>query len=285
MAIFEKIQNFILFDFDIIQYDFKCKVKEFFTHKKRNQNLEYLKRKEIFDKIKEKYGLKGVSCDDWSNIIIRFNDEIYCIAWLNKLGEDTLEWGYIKEFSLKYPEPKTHLNDCFGTPRWNTEPLDYYLKFDGREYFNDNATFEEVEQIVVKQIARFKEIQIEYKEKKAADDFDEYAAIFEELKEHYHLIELDYPINCVRYAYSTDIKYFVIGYCKARNEIYIPRGLETQQITIAGTTTVKLDNVWEMECREDKLTYTKYEEYKNHIDDILKHYKELELKKWENYEL
>ena len=285
MGILERIEDFFLFDLDRILDNFKKGIKEFFTHKKRNQNLEYLKRKEIFDKIKEKYGLEGVASNDLSNIIIKFNNEIYCIAWLNKFSEHSLEWGCISDFTLKYPEPRTHLNDCFGTARWCNQQLDYFLYVEGKKCFNNNATFEEIEQDVVKLIARFKEIQIEYKAKKAAEDFDEYASIFEELKEHYHLIELDYPINCVRYAYSPDIKYFVIGYCKARNAIYVPRGLETQCITIDGIATVKLDNVWEMECREDKLTYTKYEEYKNHIDDILKHYKELELKKWENYEL
>lgn len=254
-------------------------------------NLEDFRRKKaIIDKIKEKYGLIGAGDEDcWCNIQYTFKNESVVLAWVENReyswhADSAANWGCASNFTLKYPEPDDNYLNNFAVIAPQA-PLDYYLDRGGQKYFNDDATFEEVEKEVVFLIERLKALQIEYKEKKAEDDFDEKAIIFEELKSHYHLIELDYPINSIRYAYSPDIKYFVIGYCKARNQIYIPRGVVTQSITIAGTTRVNLPNVWELECQEDKLSYTKYDEYKNHIDDIIKQYKELELKKWEKYNI
>ena len=132
---------------------------------------------------------------------------------------------------------------------------------------------------------RFKELKSEYKEKKAADDFDETAALFESLKSHYHLIEPENSINAIRYAYSPDIRYFVISYCKSRNKIYVPSGLEQQEIVLGGMTSFTLPDCWEMKCTEQTISAKTFDEYKKYLDGILKQYKTIEQSKWEKYDI
>lgn len=122
---------------------------------------------------------------------------------------------------------------------------------------------------------------IEYKRKKAADDFDETATLFECLKSHYHLIEPEKSINAIRYAYSPDIRYFVISYCKARSKIYVPSGVEQQEICLGGLNAYTLPDCWELKCTEQTISATTFEEYKKYLDGILKQYKNLEQSKWE----
>ena len=126
---------------------------------------------------------------------------------------------------------------------------------------------------------------IEYKQKKSADDFDKTADLFESLKSHYHLIEPENSINAIRYAYSPDIRYFVISYCKARNKIYVPSGLEQQEIVLGGLETFTLPDCWEMKCNEQTISATTFDEYKKYLDGILKQYKTIEQSKWEKYDI
>jgi hypothetical protein len=77
----------------------------------------------------------------------------------------------------------------------------------------------------------------------------------------------------------------VISYCKARNKIYVPSGLEQQEIVLGGMDSFTLPDCWEMKCTEQTITATTFDEYKKYLDGILKQYKTIEQSKWENYEL
>jgi hypothetical protein len=265
----------------------KC-VHELITHEKRNNLIEFKRKKAIIDKLKEKYGLTGSGDDDtWCNIELGLHDKkwsvIYCENATSTMNRN--HFSYIPDFHWECPEPIDLQSRWAYINMPNDRPDDYFLSWENPAPIKEDATFEEVEAILLRLMERFKELKYEYKEKKAEDDFDETASMFESLKSHYHLIEPEHSINATRYAYSPDIRYFVISYCKARNKIYVPSGLEQQEIVLGGLSCLRLPDCWELECNEKTISATTFEEYKKYIDDILKHYKELELKKWENYEL
>ena len=207
---------------------------------------------------------------------------------------DRNHFTYVPDFHWQWPEP-TDINS-----RWfyfsKDTPDDYYLTWDNPVPIKEDATFEEVEAILLRLMERFKELKSEYKEKKAADDFDETETLFESLKSHYHLIEPENSINATRYAYSPDIRYFVISYCKARNKIYVsyckarnkiyvPSGVEQQEIVLGGLETFTLPDCWEMKCTEQTISAKTFDEYKKYLDGILKHYKTIEQSKWEKYDI
>jgi len=266
----------------------KC-VHEQATHEERNNLIEYKRKKAIIDKLKEKYGLTG-SGDDagegWCNIELELHDKKWSVIFCqNKTIHISNEsyFSYFPDFKWKWPEP-TDMNSRWAYLPKDT-PDDYYLTWDNPVPIKEDATFEEVEAILLRLIERFKELKSEYKEKKAADDFDTTAALFESLKSHYHLIEPENSINATRYAYSPDIRYFVISYCKARNKIYVPSGLEQQEIVLGGLESFTLPDCWEMKCNEQTITATTFDEYKKYLDGILKHYKTIEQSKWEKYDI
>lgn len=262
----------------------KC-VHEQVTHEERNNLIEYKRKKAIIDKLKEKYGLTGMDSESWCNIEIEFQDKkwsvIYCENAYSNMNDH--HFSYIPDFKWEWPEP-IDMNS-----RWAYLPKDcqddYYLTWENPVPIKEDATFEEVEAILLRLMERFKELKSEYKEKKAADDFDPTAALFESLKSHYHLIEPENSINATRYAYSPDIRYFVISYCKARNKIYVPSGLEQQEIVLGGLETFTLPDCWEIKCNEQTITATTFEEYKKYLDGILKQYKTIEQSKWEKYDI
>lgn len=265
----------------------KC-VHEQTTHEKRNNLIEYKRRKAIIDKLKEKYDLTGADVrDDWSwcNIELKLHDKKFSVIYCENASSnmDSNHFTYIPDFHWKWPEPTDQ------QPRWaylpSYSPDDYYLSWENPVPIKEDATFEEVEAILLRLMERFKELKSEYKEKKAADDFDPISALFESLKSHYHLIEPEKSINATRYAYSPDIRYFVISYCKARNKIYVPSGLEQQEICLGGLDSFTLPDCWEMKCTEQTISATTFDEYKKYLDGILKQYKTIEQSKWEKYDI
>lgn len=265
----------------------KC-VHEQATHEERNNLIEYKRKKAIIDKLKEKYSLTGSSDEDgeaWCNIELELHDKkwgvIYCENASNNMERN--HFIYIPDFQWKWPEP-TDLSSRWAFLQSNTTD-DYYLTWGNPVPIKEDATFEEVEEILLSLMERFKELKSEYKEKKAADDFDETETLFESLKSHYHLIEPEKSINATRYAYSPDIRYFVISYCKARNKIYVPSGVEQQEICLGGLNAYTLPDCWELKCTEQTISATTFEEYKKYLDGILKQYKNLEQSKWEKYNI
>lgn len=263
----------------------KC-VHEQVTHEERNNLIEYKRKKSIIDKLKEKYGLTGSGDELWCNIELDLHDKkwdvIFCQNKNYPISND-IYFSYITDFKWKWPEPTDQQSRRAYLPK--DTPDDYYLTWGNSVPIKEDATFEEVEAILLRLMERFKELKSEYKEKKAADDFDPTASLFESLKSHYHLIEPKNSINATRYAYSPDIRYFVISYCKARNKIYVPSGLEQQEIVLGGLETFTLPDCWEMKCNEQTITATTFEEYKKYLDSILKQYKTIEQSKWEKYDI
>jgi hypothetical protein len=264
----------------------KC-VHEQVTHEERNNLIEYKRKKAIIDKLKEKYCLTGMDSESWCNIEIEFQDKkwsvIYCENATSTMNRN--HFSYIPDFHWECPEPIDLQSRWAYINMPNDRPDDYFLSWENPAPIKEDATFEEVEAILLRLIERFKELKSEYKEKKAADDFDPTAALFESLKSHYHLIEPEKSINATRYAYSPDIRFFVISYCKARNKIYVPSGLEQQEIVLGGLETFTLPDCWEMKCNEQTITATTFEEYKKYLDGILKQYKTIEQSKWEKYDI
>ena len=202
----------------------------------------------------------------------------------NHISND-IYFSYITDFKWKWPEPIDNGERWSFYIRQKNCQNDYYLTWGKPVPIKEDATFEEVEAILLRLMERFKELKSEYKEKKAADDFDPTASLFESLKSHYHLIEPENSINATRYAYSPDIRYFVISYCKARNKIYVPSGLEQQEIVLGGLETFTLPDCWEMKCNEQTISATTFDEYKKYLDGILKQYKTIEQSKWKKYDI
>lgn len=266
----------------------KC-VHEQTTHEKRNNLIEYKRKKAIIDKLKEKYGLTGTGDEDgeaFCNIELDLHDKKWVvISCQNKTYHisNGNNFCYIPDFKWEWPEPTDPESRWAYLPSYS--PDDYYLTWENPVPIKEDATFEEVEAILLRLMERFKELKSEYKEKKAADDFDTTSALFESLKSHYHLIEPEKSINATRYAYSPDIRYFVISYCKARNKIYVPSGLEQQEICLGGLDSFTLPDCWEMKCTEQTISATTFDEYKKYLDGILKQYKTLEQSKWEKYDI
>lgn len=262
----------------------KC-VHEQVTHEERNNLIEFNRKKAIIDKLKEKYGLTGSDSESWCNIELELHGE-KCVVISCANASCTIDkhyFRYIPDFKWKWPEPTDPQSRWAYLPK--DTPDDYYLTWENPVPIREDATFEEVEQILLRLMERFKELKSEYKEKKAADDFDPTAALFESLKSHYHLIEPEDSINATRYAYSPDIRYFVISYCKARNKIYVPSGLEQQEIVLGGMSSFTLPDCWEMKCTEQTISATTFDEYKKYLDGILKQYKTIEQSKWEKYNI
>lgn len=265
----------------------KC-VHEQVTHEERNNLIEYKRKKAIIDKLKEKYGLTGAGTGDdcsWCNIELELLNEKYSVIYCENASStmDRHHFTYIPDFKWKWPEPTDQQSRWAYLPGDSID--DYYLTWENPVPIKEDATFEEVEAILLRLMERFKELKSEYKEKKAADDFDPTAALFESLKSHYHLIEPEKSINATRYAYSPDIRYFVISYCKARNKIYVPSGLEQQEICLGGLEAFTLPDCWEMKCTEQTISATTFDEYKKYLDGILKQYKTIEQSKWEKYDI
>lgn len=265
----------------------KC-VHEQVTHEERNNLIEYKRKKAIIDKLKEKYGLTGAGAGDdcsWCNIELELLNEKYSVIYCENASStmDRHHFRYIPDFKWKWPEPTDQQSRWAYLPGDSID--DYYLTWENPVPIKEDATFEEVEAILLRLMKRFKELKSEYKEKKAADDFDPTAALFESLKSHYHLIEPEKSINATRYAYSPDIRYFVISYCKARNKIYVPSGLEQQEICLGGLEAFTLPDCWEMKCTEQTISATTFDEYKKYLDGILKQYKTIEQSKWEKYDI
>lgn len=262
----------------------KC-VHEQVTHEERDNLIEFKRKKAIIDKLKEKYGLTGADSESWCNIELELLNEKYSVIYCQNASStmDRHYFTYIPDFQWKWPEPTDPQSNWAYLP--GDTPDDYYLTCENPVPIKEDATFEEVEAILLRLIKRFKELKSEYKEKKAADDFDPTAALFESLKSHYHLIEPEKSINATRYAYSPDIRYFVISYCKARNKIYVPVGIEQQEIVLGGLSSFTLPDCWEMKCTEQTISATTFDEYKKYLDGILKQYKNLEQSKWEKYDI
>lgn len=266
----------------------KC-VHEQVTHEERNNLIEYKRNKAIIDKLKEKYGLTGTGDEDgeaFCNIELDLHDKKWIvISCQNKTYHisNGNNFCYIPDYKWKWPEPTDPQSRWAYLPGDSID--DYYLTWENPVPIKEDATFEEVEAILLRLMKRFKELKSEYKEKKAADDFDPTAALFESIKSHYHLIEPEKSINATRYAYSPDIRYFVISYCKARNKIYVPSGLEQQEIVLGGLESFTLPDCWEMKCTEQTISATTFDEYKKYLDGILKQYKTIEQSKWEKYDI
>lgn len=267
-------------------------VHELYTHEERNNLIEYKQKKAIIDKLKEKYGLTG-SNDKDGDTFCTIELDLYNKKWVviscknktyNIISNDD-NFCYIPDFKWKWPEPIDNWERWSFYIRQKNCQNDYYLTWGNPVPIKEDATFEEVEAILLRLMKRFKELQVEYKEKKAADDFDKTADLFESLKSHYHLIEPENSINAIRYAYSPDIRYFVISYCKARNQIYVPSGVVQQEIVLGGEKSFKLQDCWEMEYTEQTISATTFDEYKKYLDGILKQYKNLEQNKWEKYDI
>lgn len=257
-------------------------VHEQATHEERNNLIAYKRKKAIIDKLKEKYGLPGSDSESWCNIELELQDE-KCVVISCENKTNHINFWYIPDFKWKWPEPTDPNSRWAYLPK--DTPDDYYLTFENPVPIREDATFEEVEAILIRLMERFKELKYEYKEKKIADDFDPTAALFESLKSHYHLIEPEKSINATRYAYSPDIRYFVISYCKARNKIYVPSGLEQQEIVLDGMASFTLPDCWELKCTEQTISATTFDEYKKYLDGILKQYKTIEQSKWEKYDI
>lgn len=267
-------------------------VHELYTHEERNNLIEYKQQKAIIDKLKEKYGLTGSNDKDGDTFctieLDLYNKKWVVISCQNKtynIISNDYNFCYIPDFKWKWPEPIDNWERWSIYIRQKNCQNDYYLTWGDPVPIKEDATFEEVEAILLRLMKRFKELQIEYKEKKAADDFDKTADLFESLKSHYHLIEPENSINAIRYAYSPDIRYFVISYCKARNQIYVPSGVVQQEIVLGGEKSFKLQDCWEMEYTEQTISATTFDEYKKYLDGILKQYKNLEQNKWEKYDI
>lgn len=262
----------------------KC-VHEQVTHEERNNLIEYKRKKAIIDKLKEKYGLTGSGDEWWCNIELELHGEKYVVISCENASctIDKHHFSYIPDFHWKWPEPTDQQSRWKYSPK--DTPDDYYLTWGNSVPIKEDATFEEVEAILLRLMERFKELKSEYKEKKAADDFDPTVSLFESLKSHYHLIEPENYINATRYAYSPDIRYFVISYCKARNKIYVPSGLEQQEIVLGGLEIFTLPDCWGMKCNEQTISATTFDEYKKYLDGILKQYKTIEQSKWEKYDI
>ena len=267
----------------------KACVHEHTTHEQRNNLIEFKRKKAIIDKLKEKYNLTGGGDEDgeaWCNIELELHNQkfpvIYCSNETYHIRSDG-NFSYIPDFHWEWPEPTDQQTRWAYLPK--DTPDDYYLAWANPAPIKEDATFEEVEEILLHLMEKFKELKSEYKEKKAADDFDETAALFESLKSHYHLIEPEDSINATRYAYSPDIRYFVISYCKARNKIYVPSGVEQQEIVLGGTEAFLLPDCWELKCTEQTISAKTFDEYKKYLDGILKQYKNLEQSKWDKYDI
>lgn len=278
------------FDF-ILEIPDKVKacVHEQTTHEQRNNLIEFKRKKAILDKLKEKYNLTGGGDADgeaWCNIELELHNKkwavIYCGNETYHIRHDG-NFTYIPDYHWEWPEPTDPQSQWAYLPK--DTPDDYYLTWENPAPIKEDATFEEVEVILLRLMERFKELKSEYKEKKAADDFDPTAALFESLKSHYHLIEPEDSINATRYAYSPDIRYFVISYCKARNKIYVPSGVEQQEIVLGGMDSFTLPDCWELKCTEQTISAKTFDEYKKYLDGILKQYKNLEQSKWEKYDI
>lgn len=262
-------------------------VHEQVTHEERNNLIEYNRKKAIIDKLKEKYGLTGSGDEWWCDIELDLHDKKWDVIFCqnkNHISND-IYFSYITDFKWKWPEPIDNGERWSFYIRQKNCQNDYYLTWGKPVPIKEDATFEEVEAILLRLMERFKELKSEYKEKKAADDFDPTASLFESLKSHYHLIEPENSINATRYAYSPDIRYFVISYCKARNKIYVPSGLEQQEIVLGGLETFTLPDCWEMKCNEQTISATTFDEYKKYLDGILKQYKTIEQSKWKKYDI
>ena len=262
-------------------------VHEQVTHEERNNLIEYNRKKAIIDKLKEKYGLTGSGDEWWCDIELDLHDKKWNVIFCqnkNHISND-IYFSYITDFKWKWPEPIDNGERWSFYIRQKNCQNDYYLTWGKPVPIKEDATFEEVEAILLRLMERFKELKSEYKEKKAADDFDPTASLFESLKSHYHLIEPENSINATRYAYSPDIRYFVISYCKARNKIYVPSGLEQQEIVLGGLETFTLPDCWEMKCNEQTISATTFDEYKKYLDGILKQYKTIEQSKWKKYDI
>ena len=264
----------------------KC-VHEQVTHEKRNNLIEYKRKKAIIDKLKEKYGLDGDGKEDsWCNVKYKLGEDSYVIMHCDNATYRTCmdeHFSFLKDLHWVCSEPADLNQPIYFSP---FQKDDYIIQWDGPEYIKDSeVTFERAEKELVRLIERMKALKAEYKELKAKDDFDSTAALFESLKSHYHLIEPEKSINATRYAYSPDIRYFVISYCKARNKIYVPSGLEQQEIVLGGLETFTLPDCWEMKCNEQTISATTFDEYKKYLDGILKQYKNLEQSKWDKYDI
>jgi len=264
----------------------KC-VHEQITHEGRNNLIEYKRKKAIIDKLKEKYVLDGDGKEDsWCNVKYKLGEDSYVIMYCDNATYSTCRdehFSFLKDLHWVCSEPADLNQPRYFSP---FQKDDYIIQWDGPEYIKDSeVTFERAEKELVRLIERMKALKAEYKELKAKDDFDPTAALFESLKSHYHLIEPEKSINATRYAYSPDIRYFVISYCKARNKIYVPSGLEQQEIVLGGLKTFTLPDCWEMKCNEQTISATTFDEYKKYLDGILKQYKNLEQSKWEKYDI
>ena len=264
----------------------KC-VHEQVTHEKRNNLIEYKRKKAIIDKLKEKYGLDGDGKEDsWCNVKYKLGEDSYVIMYCDNATYRTCmdeHFSFLKDLHWVCSEPAYLNQPIYFSP---FQKDDYIIQWDGPEYIKDSeVTFERAEKELVRLIERMKALKAEYKELKAKDDFDPTVALFESLKSHYHLIEPEKSINATRYAYSPDIRYFVISYCKARNKIYVPSGLEQQEIVLGGLKTFTLPDCWEMKCNEQTISATTFDEYKKYLDGILKQYKNLEQSKWDKYDI
>lgn len=264
----------------------KC-VHEQVTHEKRNNLIEFKRKKAILDKLKEKYGLTGDGKEDsWCNVKYKLGEDSYVIMCCYNATYCTCmdeHFSFLKDLHWVCSEPADLNQPIYFSP---FQKDDYIIQWDGPEHIKDSeVTFERVEKELVRLIERMKALKAEYKELKAKDDFDSTAALFESLKSHYHLIEPEKAINATRYAYSPDIRYFVISYCKARNKIYVPSGLEQQEIVLGSLETFTLPDCWEMKCNEQTISATTFDEYKKYLDGILKQYKNLEQSKWDKYDI
>ena len=263
-------------------------VHETITHEERNNLIEYKRKKAIIDKLKEKYSLDGDEQENsWCNIKYKLGEEsfvlIYCANATTYYNSKDEHFSFLKDLHWAWPEPAD-----LSQPRYFSlvQNNDYIIQWDGPEFIKDSeVTFERAEKELVRLIERMKALKVEYKELKAKDDFDETTELFESLISHYHLIEPEKPINAIRYAYSPDIRYFVISYCKARNKIYVPSGVEQQEIVLEGLETFTLPDCWEIKCNEQTISATTFDEYKKYLDGILKQYKNLEQSKWEKYDI
>lgn len=146
--------------------------------KERNNLIEYKQKKAIIDKLKEKYGLTGSNDKDGDTFctieLDLYNKKWVVISCKNKtynIISNYDNFWYIPDFKWKWPEPIDNWERGSFYIRQKNCQNDYYLTFGNPVPIKEDATFEEVEAILLRLMKRFKELQVEYKEKKAADDF------------------------------------------------------------------------------------------------------------------